>query len=193
MRVRWRLYAAFLAGVALSPMPETSAAPAGDVIGVAATYVTREQDTLLDIARLYGLGYVEIRAANPGMDPWLPGAGKTVTLPTQFVLPTAPRRGMVINLPELRLYYFLPRGEPRSFPIGIGGEGKETPVGHTRIADKRPHPIWVPTKSEHAEDPDLPPAVGPGPDTRWATATAASASIPRISSGSIARWRSVAR
>jgi L,D-transpeptidase ErfK/SrfK len=87
-----------------------------------------------------------------------------VTLPTQYVLPTAPRRGIVINLPELRLYYFPPRGEPRSFPIGIGGEGKETPVGRTRVADRRAHPIWVPTKSEHAEDPDLPPAVGPGPD-----------------------------
>jgi L,D-transpeptidase ErfK/SrfK len=145
-------------------MPETQAAPGGDIVGSPMTYVTEEQDTLLDVARAYDLGYVEIRAANPGMDPWLPGAGKTVTLPTQFVLPNAPRRGMVINLPELRLYYFPPRGEPRSFPIGIGGEGKETPVGRTRIADKRPHPVWVPTKSEHAEDPDLPPAVGPGPD-----------------------------
>lgn len=135
-----------------------------DVIGVPASYVTREEDTLLDIAKDRDLGYVEIRAANPGIDPWLPGAGKTVILPSQHVLPDAPRRGIVINLSELRLFYYPPHGEPQTFPIGIGGEGKETPVGHTNIAAKRTHPVWIPTKSEHAEDPDLPASVGPGPD-----------------------------
>jgi L,D-transpeptidase ErfK/SrfK len=143
---------------------EPSTAWAADLIGEKASYVTREEDTLLDIARDNDLGYVEIRAANPGLDPWLPGAGKSVTLPGQHVLPEAPRRGIVINLAELRLYYYPPRGESRTFPIGIGGEGKETPVGRTIIADKRLHPVWVPTKSEHEENPDLPASVGPGPD-----------------------------
>jgi L,D-transpeptidase ErfK/SrfK len=135
-----------------------------DVIGAPASYVTREEDTLLDIAKDHDLGYVEIRAANPGTDPWLPGAGKTVILPSRHVLPDAPRRGIVINLAELRLYYYPTHGEAQTFPIGIGGEGKETPVGRTVIADKRTHPVWIPTKSEHEENPDLPTSVGPGPD-----------------------------
>lgn len=164
MRMRRVPCLALIPTAALLAIHAASAAPASDVIGLPATYVTQEQDTLLDVARSYDLGYVEIRAANPGIDPWLPGAGKVLTLPTQYVLPAAPRRGIVINLAELRLYYFPPRGEPRSVPIGIGGEGKETPVGRTRIADKRRHPVWVPTKSEHAEDPELPLSVGPGPD-----------------------------
>ncbi|GGF19831.1 hypothetical protein GCM10011611_27270 [Aliidongia dinghuensis] len=135
-----------------------------DVIGIPAVYRTRSSDTLLDIARTYDLGYVEIRAANPGVDPWLPGEGTPIVLPTWHVLPDAPHRGLVINLPELRIYYFPPGDAPVSFPIGIGGEGKETPVGQTRIAAKRTHPTWVPTASEHAEEPDLPAVVGPGPD-----------------------------
>ncbi len=136
-----------------------------DLIGIPTLYVTKEEDTLLDIARSYDIGYVEIRAANPGIDPWLPGAGRTVNVPTQQILPNAPRHGIVINLAELRLYYFAGDiSEPRSFPIGIGGEGKETPIGHTEIARKATHPTWVPTKSEHDEDPGLPAEIGPGPD-----------------------------
>jgi len=136
-----------------------------DLIGIPTLYVTKEEDTLLDIARLYDVGYVEMRAANPGIDPWLPGADREITVPTQQVLPNAPRRGIVINLAELRLYYFAgDRSEPRSFPIGIGGEGKETPLGGTKVVRKAVHPTWVPTKSEHDEDPDLPAMVGPGPD-----------------------------
>jgi len=143
---------------------EPCSARRADVIGAPASYVTREEDTLLDIAKDRDLGYVEIRAANPGIDPWLPGAGRTVILPSQHVLPDAPRRGIVINLAELRLYYYPLHGEPQTFPIGIGGEGKETPVGRTVVADKRAHPVWIPTKSEHEENPDLPASVGPGPD-----------------------------
>jgi L,D-transpeptidase ErfK/SrfK len=142
--------------------PQTRAAD--DVIGVPSFHTVTESDTLLDIAREYDLGYVEVRAANPGVDPWLPSAGNTLTLPRQHVLPDAPRRGIVINLPELRLYYFPARGAPSSFPIGIGGEGRETPVGHTTIARKRIHPTWTPTKSEREEDPDLSASVPPGPD-----------------------------
>jgi len=155
---------ALLAGAVLFAVTMAREGAGEDVIGKPATYVTSDEDTLLDIGRSYDLGYVEIRAANPGIDPWLPGAGKTLTLPTQHVLPDAQRRGIVINLPELRLYYFPAQGAPRSFPIGIGGEGKETPVGRTVIASKRMHPSWMPTKSEHEEDPELPVTVPPGPD-----------------------------
>jgi len=150
--------------VALFALGGAGAPPRDAVIGTPATYVTEERDTLLDVARSYDVGYVEMRAANPGIDPWLPGAGKPISVPTQYVLPDAPRRGIVINLPELRRYYYPARGEVRSFPIGIGGEGKETPVGHTMIASERVHPVWVPTKSKHEEDPDLPATVSPGPD-----------------------------
>jgi L,D-transpeptidase ErfK/SrfK len=166
MNVATRLLRRFARNLVVAAL-YTAAPPlacAADVIGATGTYVTREEDTLLDVARDNDLGYVEIRAANPGIDPWLPGAGKHVILPSQYVLPAAPRRGIVINLAELRLYYYSPRGEPRTFPIGIGGEGKETPVGRTVVADKRTHPVWVPTKSEHEENPDLPASVGPGPD-----------------------------
>jgi L,D-transpeptidase ErfK/SrfK len=140
------------------------AALAQDVIGIPTIYVTQQSDTLLDVARTYDLGFVEVRAANPGVDPWLPGAGRELTLPTQFVLPAGRRRGIVINLAELRLYYFPSKGEPRSFPVGIGREGFETPVGSTRVARKRVHPVWIPTAGEHEENPDLPASVGPGPD-----------------------------
>ena len=163
-RMRVGRYLALAASVALMASHDPHRALAGDVIGIPEIYITQAQDTLLDIARDRDLGYVEIRAANPGVDPWLPGEGRALTLPTQYILPAAPRRGIVINLPELRLYYYPERGEPRSFPIGIGGEGKETPTGRTQIAGKRVHPVWVPTKSEHEEDPELPQSVGPGPD-----------------------------
>src|SRR6185437_10703192 len=112
----------------------------------------------------YDIGYVEIRTANPEIDPWLPGAGRMLTLPTQHLLPNVPRKGIVINLPELRLYYFPPAGPPLSFPIGIGGEGKETPTGRTAIVRKGVHPAWFPTRSERASDPELPAMVPPGPD-----------------------------
>ncbi len=161
-----RLVRAMLAAVAaaLGASDGAWADTADDVIGAPSTQITVESDTLLDIAVAHDLGYVEIRAANPGLDPWLPGAGQTVVLPTQHVLPQAPRRGIVINLPELRLYFFSAKGPPLTFPIGIGGEGKETPVGNTRIARKQAHPTWIPTASEHTEEPDLPDAVPPGPD-----------------------------
>lgn len=135
-----------------------------DLIGEPAHLASDYSDTLLDLARRADVGYVEIRAANPGVDPWLPGNGTEVRLPTQHILPDAPRRGIVINLPELRLYFFPPQGPAQSFPIGIGREGWETPIGHSEIASKHPHPSWVPTASEHEENPDLPAVVPPGPD-----------------------------
>jgi L,D-transpeptidase ErfK/SrfK len=154
------LLAASLLLAAAAPKP----ALPPQVIGIPTLYVTRSSDTLLDIAREHDVGYVEMRAANPGVDPWMPGDRTEVVVPTQHVLPDAPHRGIVINLPELRLYYYPAKGQPRSFPIGIGGEGKETPVGRTVIGAKRVHPVWIPTASEHAEDPELPQSIGPGPD-----------------------------
>ena len=144
-----------------------------DVVGKIQITTARHEDTLSDLARRYDLGYEEIVAANPGMDPWLPGAGSRVVLPTQFVLPDAPREGLVLNLAAMRLFYFPePRkGEPArviTHPIGIGREGWQTPEGTSRITEKIVQPTWtVPAsvRKEHAEKGDpLPRVVPPGPD-----------------------------
>ena len=142
----------------------TPAVAAEDLIGAPRTYVTADEDTLLDVARRFDLGYVELKAANPGVDPWLPGAGTPITLPTAHLLPDAPRRGIVINLAEQRLYYFPKGGGPVvSYPLGIGRQGWETPLGATRVVRKRVKPTWHPPASIRALNPDLPRAAPPGP------------------------------
>lgn len=166
--------AAFLPGI-LAP----AAAPAesfrllhdGDsVIGSAFYVKTRQQDTLLDIGRHNGLGYDEMSEANPGVDMWVPGAGKEVLVPTRYVLPKAPRQGIVLNLSEKRLYYFPAdvKGVVHTYPISIGREGWGTPVGSFHISTKIKDPTWTPPASirkEHAEAGDpLPTVVPAGPD-----------------------------
>ena len=131
-------------------------------MGVVQITTAHHEDTLSDIARRYDLGYEEIVAANPGMDPWLPGAGARVVLPTQFVLPDAPRQGLVLNLAAMRLFYYPGPGAdepPRviTHPIGIGREGWRTPQGTSRVTEKLVRPTWtVPAsvRREHAEKGD---------------------------------------
>ncbi len=141
----------------------------GDVVGNVVEVTARYEDTFSDFARDYDLGYREMLAANPGIDPWLPGAGTRITIPTRFILPPPPRKGLIINLAELRLYYF-PPGENRviTHPIGIGREGWETPTGKTRIIQKTRDPVWIPPESireEYAKKgTELPKVVKPGPD-----------------------------
>ncbi len=144
-----------------------------DVVGRLRHTTVQGEETLLDIARAYDLGYDEIRAANPAVDPWTPPAGQRIVLPTAHVLPQTPRQGIVINLPARRLFYYLPAepGTPRrviTHPIGIGREGWATPLGATRVARKHPSPAWtVPAsiRREHAAKGDsLPAVVPPGPD-----------------------------
>jgi L,D-transpeptidase ErfK/SrfK len=144
----------------------------GDIIGEMRFVVASESDTLLDIARRYGLGYNEITRANPGVDPWLPKEGTYVILPTQFVLPKAPRRGLVLNIPQMRLFYFIEpkNGQPGkviTHPMGIGREYLGTPYGRTSITSKRKDPTWYPPesirKSRAEEGITLPAFVPPGP------------------------------
>ena len=145
-----------------------------DVVGKMRVVISKSSDTLLDIARHYDLGYGEITAANPGVDPWLPKAGTYIIVPTQFVLPDAPRRGLVLNIPQMRLFYFVPASatEPAkviTHPIGIGREYWGTPFGTTNIVAKRKDPAWYPPESirqEHARNGGAPlPAVVPaGPN-----------------------------
>lgn len=147
--------------------------PDVDIVGEIRTTTSRHEDTLVDIARRHGLGYEEIVQANPGVDPWLPGEGTTIVLPTQYILPDAPRDGIVINVPEMRLYYYpkLRKGEEPyviTYPIGVGRMDWATPLGTTKVVAKLEKPSWYPPESirkEHAERGDiLPKVVPPGPD-----------------------------
>lgn len=148
--------------------------PGSDVVGKVQVTISRKEDTLPDIARRFNVGYEEIVRANPGVDPWLPGEGTRITLPTRFVLPDAPRRGVVINLAEMRLFYYPPRKDKRAplevmtHPIGIGRVGWSTPEGRTRVTARIKDPAWIPpvsVRKEHAENGDpLPARVPPGPD-----------------------------
>jgi L,D-transpeptidase ErfK/SrfK len=147
--------------------------PSDDVVGTLQVTKVSGEDTFSDIARRFNLGYEELVRANPGIDPWLPGEGREIVLPTQFVLPDAPREGLVINLAQLRTYYFPPHaeGEPQTVithPIGIGKVGWSTPEGTTKVTAKRKDPVWFPPASvrkEHKEAGDpLPKKVPPGPD-----------------------------
>lgn len=172
---------ALLAGASLLVLSGTLAqaesfplpARGNDLIGEMRTTETAQHDTLLDLARTHGLGYEEIANANPGVDIWLPGAGTAIVLPKGRLLPQAPREGIVINLPEHRLYWFPPpvAGEQPlvwTFPVSIGKMDWHTPLGSTRVVSKIKDPTWTPPPSvreEHARHGDILPAVVPaGPD-----------------------------
>lgn len=148
--------------------PKTTA-----VVGELQATYSHQEDTFADIARRFNLGYDELVHANPGVDPWLPGEGTRIVLPTQFVLPDAPAEGIVVNLAALRLFYFpkAAKDQPRTvvtYPIGIGMVGWATPTGKTKVVSKRKDPFWTPPDSvrkEHAADGDILPARVPaGPD-----------------------------
>jgi len=143
-----------------------------DVVGAVSTIVSRQEDTLVDIARRHGLGYEDIVRANPNVNIWLPGNGTEIVLPTRYVLPAGPRDGVVLNLAEYRLYYYPEpvNGEPAyvmTYPISIGRMDWETPLGLTTVISKVRNPTWYPPQSvrdEHAADgKSLPRIVPPGP------------------------------
>lgn len=148
----------------LAAVAPTWAFATEDRIGRFEYYQITGQKNLLQIARLNDLGYIELLAANPGIDPWVPERGRTLVLPKAHLLPDAPRRGIVINLAEMRLYFFRKKsGRVLTFPIGIGRMGRETPTGVTHVKEKRKNPTWIPPASIRAERPGLPSEVPPGP------------------------------
>jgi L,D-transpeptidase ErfK/SrfK len=172
----WRLVIlGFLLAFQWAAMAETFTLPSnGDtVIGESYFVIARHSDTLVDIAQRNGVGYDEIKSANPGVDPWLPGEGTRVVIPAQYILPVETHEGMVINLAEKRIYYF-PKAKPGelatvvTYPISIGRQNWETPLGETKIVRKKRDPTWTPPQSireEHAAKGDILPDVVPaGPD-----------------------------
>ena len=143
------------------------------LIGSITETTAHERDTLLDVARRYGLGYQELVLANPKVDRWLPGDGTRILLPTRYILPNAPREGIVLNLAEMRLYYYpqQKRGElpeVMTFPVSIGRVEWATPLAETRVTAKVANPSWYPPDSIRAEHEtwgdNLPKRVPPGPD-----------------------------
>ncbi|HXY95513.1 MAG TPA: L,D-transpeptidase family protein [Steroidobacteraceae bacterium] len=144
------------------------------VVGGVQVVTAGKDDTLTDIARRFNVGYEDILRANPKVDPWLPGEGHEVIVPTQFILPNAPYSGVVINIAAMRIYYFPPvkRGERvivLTHPIGIGKVGWKTPEGVTKIVRRQKDPTWrvpVSVLKEHHENGDdsLEPVIGPGPE-----------------------------
>jgi L,D-transpeptidase ErfK/SrfK len=148
--------------------------PESDLVGTVRSVKVRDEQTLLDIAREQGIGQEEILNANPGVDRWLPAVGSEVLVPGQRLVPEGARRGIVINLPEYRLYYFpqpARKSGPRevmTFPISVGRMDWKTPLGLTHVAAKQKNPSWAPPASiraEHAFDgEELPRIVPPGPD-----------------------------
>ena len=149
------------------------ATPNAPIVGQDQTVETVYEDTLYALARDYSLGSEELIRVNPGVDPWIPGAGKHLIVPGRHILPAGPREGIVVNLPEHRLYYYpkVKRGDPVkviTFPVSIGRMDWRTPLGVTRVIAKQKDPVWYPPESirkEHLENGDpLPEVVPAGPD-----------------------------
>lgn len=120
------------------------------VVGVLETYVVEEGDTLLDVGRHFDLGYNEMTSANPGVDPWMPSPSEVLVIPTEFVLPEARPQGVVVNIPEMRLYHFQ-GGTLVTYPVGLGRDDWRTPEGTFKIRGKTESPTWVIPESIRAE------------------------------------------
>jgi L,D-transpeptidase ErfK/SrfK len=170
MRILWCLSALLASAAAHAQVYPLQ--PNQDLIGRSGETKAEQKDTLPDVAREYHLGFDEIVAANPGVDTWLPTAGAVIHLPTEHLLPNAPRTGIVVNLPDGRLYYFRTDAKNQrvveTHPISVGQMDWKTPIGVTKIVQKVKNPTWYPPKSvrdKHLQDGDiLPLSIPPGPD-----------------------------
>ncbi len=141
------------------------------LVGKPLVYTAQEDDTFADIGERFDVGFVPLRAANPDLDPWVPGAGKEIRIPTQSLVPDGAHNGILINLAEMRLYYFKsgPTAPPEVMAIGVGREGLDTPRGQTKIMRKVVGPTWHPTPRMLEEDPTLPLSVPAGEDNPLGT------------------------
>ena len=126
--------------------------PDSTVIGAPKWYTIPKKDTLLDIARRCGLGYNEVEQLFPKLDAWILPVGKRLFIPTLWILPPSQHYQLVINIPEMRLYFFDPANSTvQTYPIGIGDEGLESPIGTYFINEKRPNPYWYIPQSLQAK------------------------------------------
>lgn len=148
-------------------------APSDDVVGNISIHTIQEGDNFLQLAQTFRIGFDELVDANPEVDPWIPEQGAQIIIPTQYVLPNVERKGVIINLAELRMYHFQGtqgnQAKVSTYPISVGKGGQwETPLTFTRITSKTKNPNWYPPESirkEHEENNDpLPKIVPPGPD-----------------------------
>ena len=122
------------------------------LVGAIRHHVVAPKETLLDIARKFDLGYLEITGPYPDMDPWNPGPGQNLVIPTQWILPSTKLHGIVINLPEMRLYHFFPKiSMVITYPVGIGVIGWETPGAVAHVIDRQVNPTWTVPKSLRAK------------------------------------------
>ena len=158
------LLAAGSAQAAVYPLP-----PSGEsIIGEVVVLPGERRDTLSDVARRYNVGWDAIRQANPGVDAWMIGSDVPVMLPTQYILPSGPRQGIVLNIAEMRVYYYPPGGrDVITYPASIGRMDWRTPLGPTTIVRKQADPVWNPPasiKREHAEKGDFLPDTVPAGD-----------------------------
>jgi len=152
--------------------------PSGDcrgveLIGASCFRSILPDESLIEIARQYDLGFNEIEAANPGLDAFVPTPGATVFIPTAWIVPRAASGGkgtrIIVNLSEMRLYFIPKTGAPMTFPVGVGSEGWITPVGTFSVVQKQVNPPWYPPASIRKEEPDLPAMVPPGPENPLGT------------------------
>ncbi|PWC14139.1 L,D-transpeptidase [Brenneria roseae subsp. americana] len=164
--------ATYLAGSSVASATEYPLPPPDSrLIGENIAYTVPDDGRPLEaIAADFKIGLLGMLEANPGTDPYLPKAGSTLTIPTQMLLPDTPREGIVVNLAELRLYYY-PKGKNTVivYPIGIGQLGRNTPLMTTTIREKRENPTWTPTaniRKHYLEEQGitLPAVVPAGPD-----------------------------
>jgi L,D-transpeptidase ErfK/SrfK len=140
------------------------------MIGDVQWHTVRPKETLLDVARDAGLGFNEIAAANPGVDEWIPAAGTVVVVPSMWILPRSSYRGLVINIPEMRVYLFPSKTTPgqrvtvRTWPIGIGDEDARSPLGPFTVRSKDENPTWIVPDSIYRTMEHPRRVVPPGPD-----------------------------
>jgi L,D-transpeptidase ErfK/SrfK len=164
MRKRRILLTATWLGMAAAPASAAEDLVLQPIVGAMSLTKIEPEDTLLDVAYRNRVGFSQVERLNPNTDVWLPEPGTEVQLPTAAVLPSVPREGLVLNIPEMRLYDFTVGPEPEVFAVAIGDLEVPTPVGAFKIRRKRENPTWYVPQSVRDERPELPAQVAPGPD-----------------------------
>ncbi len=134
------------------------------IYGEPAKDIVQPEDTVLDVAFRHRLGFDSVARLNPRVKVWIPDPGTVIDLPTEYILPTAPRKGLLINVPEMRLYDYTRGGEPALYAIAIGDEMDPSLIGEFRLGAKRRYPAWTVPASIRLEKPELPAVVPAGPD-----------------------------